>query len=71
MLFKLAFLSFITLVLLSGVAAICFTADAQKQIFTGETHRLVGVATPTPLMNCCFAGNTNFLVNIAVLLLLQ
>ena len=39
---------------------------AEKQIFNGETVRvgtpLVGVATPTPLMNCCFAGNTNFLV---------
>jgi len=39
---------------------------AEKQIFNGETHRvgtpLVGAATPTPLMNCCFAGNTNFLV---------
>ena len=39
---------------------------AEKQIFNGETDRLgtplVGVATPTPLMNCCFAGNTNFLV---------
>jgi len=40
---------------------------AEKQIFNGETDRLgtplVGVATPTPLMNCCFAGNTNFLVS--------
>ena len=41
---------------------------AENQIFNGETDRLgtplVGVATPTPLMNCCFAGNTNFLVNL-------
>ena len=44
---------------------------AKQQIFTGETDRvgtprvgtpLVGVPTPTPLMYCCFAGNTNFLV---------
>ena len=43
---------------------------AEKQIFNGETDRLVGVATPTPLMNCCFAGNTNFLVIIIIIIII-